>query len=545
MKIAGTCLALAAMASSAFAWSSEIGSDKKVIAWGRGDTDTRYMREHTDAMEASPFDGVIFEVFAGAAPNRVSFSSEFWGARRFTEEELAPAIEDLKATRFARLTDNFLRIHVTPGNVDWFDPEFDAILENARLAAKVAAEGNVRAIALDPEMYGQPVFVYGGQKYRETRTFEDYCAQVRLRGRQFMEAIQSQWESPLILLTYAWSQVGMDPAPSTSVKGFGLLPSFLDGWLDAAGPKTFIVDGFEQSYTYRDDRQFAQGRDHFQKAGESVSSLPGAYREHVCLGFGLWMDQGSGSFEWRLDDPNKNKISPLEFEYAVHRALTHADRYVWVYCGQANWWTGENLPPGYAEAIRNARKSHDPAWTTERAIPGGRDVIFLAAGSGAADDNATFGELWDRYEPILDLPRDGWLFRTDPNRRGEAKDWFATDTDTSDWTPIEIGKFWTEQGYVDYHGVAWYRRMVDIPSEASGKPLLLSFGAVDETATVYVNGHKVGQYGLLGFTWTDRFEIDISAIAKPGQENLIVVRVEDTTGVAGIWKPIKLIAPKR
>ena len=43
---------------------------------------------------------------------------------------------------------------------------------------------------------------------------------------------------------------------------------------------------------------------------------------------------------------------------------------------------------------------------------------------------------------------------------------------------------------------------------------------------------------------TDRFEVDVTPYVKPGERNLIAVRVEDTTGVAGIWKPVKLVTPK-
>ena len=89
-------------------------------------------------------------------------------------------------------------------------------------------------------------------------------------------------------------------------------------------------------------------------------------------------------------------------------------------------------------------------------MPGGRDVIFLAAGSGADDDKGTFGPLWKDYDPVMDLPREGWLFRLDPRRAGEVEGWFTPGADTSEWKPFEIAKFWGEQGYIDCHGAGWY-----------------------------------------------------------------------------------------
>ena len=292
MKSFTACLAMAMVGWTTSVGAGEIGADKKVLVWGNGQTNTSYMRQNVEAMDKSPFDGVIFEAMAATASGPVSFSGKFWGARRFTEDELKPVVDDLKATHFTRLTDNFLRINVTPGDVDWFDPEFDSVIANAKLVAKVASASGVRGILLDPEMYTQPVWVYGGQKYHAERSYEAYCKQVRLRGRQFMEAIQSEWKEPLIFLTYAWTQVAMDPAPMTEMKGYGLLPSFLDGWLDVAKPGTTIVDGFEQSYTYRDDEQFAQARAIFNHTGEAISTVPQAYRDRVKQR--LWPVDGPG-----------------------------------------------------------------------------------------------------------------------------------------------------------------------------------------------------------------------------------------------------------
>ena len=32
------------------------------------------------------------------------------------------------------------------------------------------------------------------------------------------------------------------------------------------------------------------------------------------------------------------------------------DEYVWLYTEDANWWTGENIPEDFAEAMRRARQ---------------------------------------------------------------------------------------------------------------------------------------------------------------------------------------------
>jgi len=540
--LAVTVILTLAIGASAAA-DKPIGSDKKIIEWGWDQPDTAFLRQHIAEMEKTPFDGVIFGVRSWTSGTPTYFSHENWGKRRFTEAELRPAMDDMRATTFTRFTDTFLRLNVTPGDVDWFDSAFSAVIENARLAAKVAAAGHVRGFMLDVEMYQSPVFTYAGQQYCKEKTFDQYRVQVRARGRQFMLAIQSEMPAPVILLTFANSLLARVPQGRLQDMGYGLLPAFVDGLLEAAGPHTQIVDAYESAYPFREVAQFQAARKAIADEGLKLSGVPDAYRKCLRVGFGLWMDQGWRSVGWFPDDQEKNQISPLEFEYALHRALTYTDKYVWVYSEQPNWWTGEKLPPGYVEAVRNARKPHDPAWRTPRRIPASTSGPTTAVSQPGYDDESTFGPLWSKYEKIMNLPK-AWLFRLDPKHIGERERWFAPDADEMEWKPIEIGKFWEEQGYADYDDAAWCRVRVAVPESAKGRRLLLTFGAADETADVYVNGRLAGKWGLLGFTWNQRFEIDVTPFIRPGEENLIAVRVEDSTGMGGLWKSVLLIAAK-
>ena len=46
----------------------------------------------------------------------------------------------------------------------------------------------------------------------------------------------------------------------------------------------------------------------------------------------------------------------------------------------------------------------------------------------------------------------------------------------------------------------WYRRQFEVPSGMKGKRVRLHFGAVDYTATVWVNGQPVGSHNVLRAT---------------------------------------------
>ena len=76
----------------------------------------------------------------------------------------------------------------------------------------------------------------------------------------------------------------------------------------------------------------------------------------------------------------------------------------------------------------------------------------------------------------------------------------------------------------------WYRRSFTAPDRPDGGRVLLHFGAVDQSCTVWVNGEDVGSHtgGYLPFT------LDVTAsLAPPGEENVLEVRVRDLseTGV--------------
>ncbi|WP_419999704.1 glycoside hydrolase family 2 protein [Streptomyces boninensis] len=81
-------------------------------------------------------------------------------------------------------------------------------------------------------------------------------------------------------------------------------------------------------------------------------------------------------------------------------------------------------------------------------------------------------------------------------------------------------------GDTDFQHAVWYRRTVTIPAEWAGRGALLHFGAVDHDATVWVNGTEVARHSG-GFT---PFTADLGAVARPGEEAVIVVRARDAAG---------------
>lgn len=135
------------------------------------------------------------------------------------------------------------------------------------------------------------------------------------------------------------------------------------------------------------------------------------------------------------------------------------------------------------------------------------------------------------------LPLSGWKFKIDPMSDGHKKKVFETAYNDSGWKNIRIAATWEEQGNKGYDGIAWYRLRFKMPPRMEHNAVEVHFEAVDESAWIWLNGIYVGQHDLGANGWKTPFWIDITKEIKWGEENLIVVRIQDTSGAGGIWKP--------
>ncbi len=132
--IAVLCVALAGLAAAQEpAKKPDPWEGKKLIEWGWDEPGTKFMRENVEKMEQLPFDGLVFHADSSRGG---SLNWEMWGTRKFETAEFQHTVDDLRATRFRRLTERFLRVNVTPGTVDWFDDAgWNTVLANFGLAA--------------------------------------------------------------------------------------------------------------------------------------------------------------------------------------------------------------------------------------------------------------------------------------------------------------------------------------------------------------------------------------------------------------------------
>jgi sialate O-acetylesterase len=109
--------------------------------------------------------------------------------------------------------------------------------------------------------------------------------------------------------------------------------------------------------------------------------------------------------------------------------------------------------------------------------------------------------------------------KLDAGTKDEEK-WYMPQYDDSAWENIKLpsshdGKF------VDFDGVAWYRRTIDMPQELAGKELTLDLGVINYEDDTYFNGQLVGN--TAGTSYERNYRIP-AELVKEG-ENLICVRL--------------------
>jgi beta-galactosidase len=203
----------------------------------------------------------------------------------------------------------------------------------------------------------------------------------------------------------------------------------------------------------------------------------------------------------------------------------------------------EQVPPSPPRLAGPAAKA---------AAPAGRDRELLDFGwrfhlGHAADGNKDFG---------LGNGRSGGFQKT-----GDFLSPSSLAFDDGDWKPIDLPHDWvvglpfkndpalsSKGSYPlgrDYPetSVGWYRRVFELPATDAGRRITIEFDGVYRDTMVVFNGCYIGHHGG-GY---DPFSFDVTDFAKPGERNVLLVRVEATLSDgwfyegAGIYRHVWLV----
>ncbi|MDH5398239.1 MAG: ThuA domain-containing protein [Cyclobacteriaceae bacterium] len=171
---------------------------------------------------------------------------------------------------------------------------------------------------------------------------------------------------------------------------------------------------------------------------------------------------------------------------------------------------------------------------------------FLAiADMSPADD---LGKLLYQYSQDTDNLEDPWLSRAiycgavvhkngflnafkaeNPGTVSLAHE-YQNSYDDSTWETTALPAMWSGD-LENFRGTVWYRKTIDLPNGPGRGNVVLHLPPVDDADEVWVNGARVGTTSR---RWNDPRKYIINPSLLKAGGNLIVIRVENTWGQAGI-----------
>jgi hypothetical protein len=355
------------------------------------------LRSRLGQVESLPFDGLVVDL---------GLDRELTRASPLGRAAFEPAVNELRATPFRKLTDNFQKLHLGARNVPWFDDAtFATIVANFETATALVRAAGLRGYFVDNQVYGVKLWSYPDNA--QGRSFAEVEAKVAERGEAVMAAMLRAFPDVALLFEFGSSELfrhvcieGQALEPHL----YGLYPAFLDGMARAisnAKRADALVDVYLPAYPTRDPEAFAayynlihvrwdrlvdtwrpgivthwdaapSGQKRFQwRATPQLTCAPEMVAKlgrERSAGFGIMIDYDSASF---ATDPamfGRNYFSPEALEIALTAALRRTDRYVWLWQEQFNVLgitevapepgrpPALRLPTAYLEAIVRARQ---------------------------------------------------------------------------------------------------------------------------------------------------------------------------------------------
>jgi len=285
-----------------------------------------YIRDHRNFLESQPFDGLA--VYLRKPDLTSNVSAAVLGRQPVSAASMIDVLAPLRGLALENLTENFAA--VVGGCPPDFVEDWSAPIANFSRLARAARETGLRGVLIDNESYGTPWANYPRGVLFKSKPLREYQDQARLRGRQVMEAMVSEFPGITVILLHGpYLSEPTAPAPLFPAwqSSNELLGPFFAGFVEGAGALATVVDGGEL-YHLRTEEQFRMSFEWrkrvFPSAGLDCAFVPAALRvpweARVSVGFGI------------IDRPfHGQRMDPGILATTLARALGRTDGYVWLY----------------------------------------------------------------------------------------------------------------------------------------------------------------------------------------------------------------------
>jgi hypothetical protein len=306
---------------------SEFKKQKRVLLhqWGyssRANTATLASNKDWINQNLSPFDGVYLYL------DEASFSIMTNTPVNYDDilQELSPMV----GLNLSHLKYNLALVY-NDKPADPFD-NWDNVIQNWSKMARAVRNSGLLGIAFDNEQYFDTWFDYPDDCKYKSKTLAEYQNQVRLRGKQIMEAMVAEYPEIVVVHfhgPYISESKGPDIIYNIPKIYVELLGPFFTGFLEGKGDSAMVLDGGEMYYL-RSKNDFATAYN-WQKYGiassqTNCSFIPSVFRpswsEKINITYGIYDD---------TDPLTGDIMNPSIWDTTVRNALMQADYFVWTY----------------------------------------------------------------------------------------------------------------------------------------------------------------------------------------------------------------------
>ena len=556
--------------------SSEVSGKKLIRAgddldrmWGAGSMANADLPAKIAALQDAGYDGLVFAFASGDKSKGYNVMvGQWWNcAVRRTYEEFLPEVRAFQSVKsWGRITDNFTRtmpaVWSDTANIrcqDWFnDEDWDVVLNNARVMARLIKDCGFKGIMLDTEQYHHhargpwrlPWYyrLYAESGYKlageaKPRAFAEVAGKVEERGKQYGKALSQEFPDLTLIVIpgmyeWAWRYALRSRNGTLEMTYYGLYPAFLDGLLLGLDKRATIIAGTEMTYVDSQYKEMLVVRDAELRQAQILSKYKDLARKRIKFSVGLWTDAGLGTDRFSNSDVTVNQRDPERHMHAVHNALAASDEYAWQW-GEMGDWLSPNPTPLMKEYWKANVDGHKPRsldWAPE---PKWDMTDYSAYDADNAKKDAAF---WadahkDGWKVAAELP-EYWKFLFDTETLQRYRE-YITGFDDRSWQYISVLRCWQSQS-VKANGPAVYRTRFKAPADIdpTTQEVVLAFAGFprdDAKNAGWMDVHVNGKGYPIGHM------IEVTDSILPGKENSVVVRAINRSGPGGLTGHVKLL----
>ena len=373
-------------------------------SWGSHSTPIEAVA-HKAYIETLPFDGMMLHVpyissylmntnfNIGGRKGREGIQDGEWTYAQCLSNLSPISVERPNSYYFTKLSHNFVKVYFQINAGLFSDSDWSWIIASFANLAKACKDTGLAGIVIDNEIYSDsnpPYFDYPNPLYYAGKTKQEAHLQSRLRGKQVMEAIISQFPNAAVLVmhgpyTSCWVSNAADnsnkaPNPPSLVNhclGIYCIDERLQGSfaagivegsaLQTTSPHSIGIDGgelydFHDLATFKENYEWRKYGILDKAIGKTIfpnypvlfldDSLRSIWSKNISISYALYdltRSYNPTTREWGkwTSQTNMNAVRA-----DVANAMRLADDYVWHYTEDFDWFADPANPEGKTPATK-------------------------------------------------------------------------------------------------------------------------------------------------------------------------------------------------